>query len=729
MFNSNKKLTLIDYQHSYFYQQQRKKQRRKWCRVIMVLVLLAALSALIVPLVQASTDHHELGSQASSPKNGLIHGPQLIFDHLDHPQEVALPVDLNANIEVNGLVAYVNVTQVFINPYKLTLSAKYQFPLPENAAIKHLKVKVADKEIIGEIMEKQAAKAAFSKAKQQGKKASLVQQQRPNLFTNHIANIPAQSTVVVTLQFIMPVTFNRNQLSLNLPLAMASRYHSQNAHPSPAQIDTEVIPPMANTLAKSQAAINIALNAGAGIKSITSNSHNIKPQALNAEQTSYLITLAHQQTVANRDFNLSWQLHANEKPHVSSFSEQVAGEYFTLLTFFPPHVEKTATFARDIIFIIDTSGSMQGNSMAQAKASLQQAILQLSEKDSFNIIAFNNRVDLLFPRTKMASEHHLGQAQQFIKSLQADGGTEMYRPLSQALVMAKAQQQSEQAIRQVVFITDGAVANEFELMQLLDGAAKNFRLFTVGIGAAPNGYFMKKAAQFGRGSYIFIENSADVQKQISALMAKINHPVISNISLIFDSQIHPHVEVYPKKIPDLYLDEPMQIAIKSKLPISSVQVMADTATAPWYQQVIVDDSQPSHGISTLWARRKIADLLDSLVTGANKELVKAQAISTSLAHQILSPYTNFIAVEKKLEQQPLLANDASLNPHSQLARLAKAHENLMVAMPKTALGWQQQLLIGLLIILLALLLLRCGAELRNNFSLWLKETCSQSRGG
>ena len=199
--------------------------------------------------------------------------------------------------------------------------------------------------------------------------------------------------------------------------------------------------------------------------------------------------------------------------------------------------------------------------MTQAKASLQQAILQLNEKDSFNIIAFNNTVDLLFPITNMATKNNIILAQNFINRLQADGGTEMYRPLSQALVMAQDQQQTTKAIRQVVFITDGAVANEFELMQLLDGAQRNFRLFTVGIGAAPNGYFMKKAAQFGRGSYVFIQNSADVQTQMSALMAKISHPAISNISLMFDNQIHQQVEAYPKKITDLYLGEPMQVTI------------------------------------------------------------------------------------------------------------------------------------------------------------------------
>ena len=711
MFNSNKKLIFVDYQDSYFYQQKRKKQRRKWFKYLLLFAFLATLIVAIVPLTRANSFNAELNSQAtSSSESGLIQGPQLIFAHPDNSMHIALPLDITLNIEVNGLVAYAQIKQVFINPYNIELEGKYQFPLPENAAIKHLKVKVADKEIIGQIMEKKAAKAVYERAKKHGKKASLVQQQRPNLFTNNIANIPAQSTVVVTLDFIMPVTFNLNQLSLKLPLAMTARYQSENYQKSPAQQDTDFIPLQAKVLANSQASINIVLNAGASVATITSNSHNIKTKALTGDQASHLITLTEEQTIANSDFELNWRLQPNQKPQVISFTEQIGSEYFTLLTFFPPSVDQTTPLARDIIFIIDTSGSMQGNSMVQAKASLQEAILKLNTNDSFNIIAFDDSVKLLFPDTNMASRRNIGQAQQFINNLQADGGTEMYRPLSQALVMAKAQQQTVKAIRQVIFITDGAVANEFELMQLLDGAQRNFRLFTVGIGAAPNGYFMKKAAQFGRGSYVFIKNNNEVQSQMSALMSKINHPAITNIDLMFDNQVHQEVDVYPKRIADLYIGEPLQIAIKSKLPITSVQVMGDSAESPWYQQVIIDDSHSSRGISTLWARRKIESLLDSLVTGADKDQVKSEVISTSITHQTLSPYTSFIAVEKPAELLPLTAKNNENNAKRQMNTLAKAHENLMVAMPRTALGWYQQLLFGLLIMLLAPLILRMWAK-------------------
>jgi len=600
-------------------------------------------------------------------------------------------------------------------------------------------------------MEKKAAKMRYQKAKSQGKKASLVEQHRANLFTNNIANIPAQSVVVVTLKLVMPVSFNHGKFNLRLPLAITERYQPGNSQqafqerskspyaqlPAPSsELSNKNLnkPPnnsipepfkpssvhwpylQSHSVAPSQSSINIALNSGIPITTITSDSHKIKYRALDSSQNAYLVTLNKTHTVSNKSFDLSWQLLTSNQPQVSSFTEKVAGEHYTLLTFFPPANNAAQVIARDIIFIIDTSGSMQGSSMQQAKASLQLALLQLNDKDSFNIIAFDDDTELLFPITQMASPPNINKAQQFIAHLSSDGGTQMYRPLSNALMMKKDEIQSIKALRQIVFITDGAVANEFELMQLLNSAQENFRLYTVGIGAAPNGYFMKKAAQFGRGSYVFIQNPRDVQQKMSNFMTKISQPALSNIQLILAGQLAEHIDVYPKKIPDLYFGEPMQIALKSQLPIASMQISGETVATPWYQQLIIDEHQSSKGISSLWARRKIESLLDSLVTGADKEKVKSQVITTSLNHQIISPYTSFIAVEKQQEDSSLLVKN-KLSPIQKakhhIANLSQAQESLMVAMPQTAIGWQLEFFIGLTFLLLA------GVWVKFNDLTWL----------
>lgn len=716
MFTSKKKLQLIDYQNSTYYRQQSKKRRYKWLKYSLILLLIIIVSLVLVPFAQSNPLYVKEQLQTD---NVFIHGPTLIFEHPNKAIRATLPIDIQTNIEINGLVAYVEINQTFINPYAIALEGKYQFPLPENSAVKRLIIKMDDKEIIGEIMEKKAAKVLYQKVKKQGRKASLVEQHRPNLFTNKIANIPAQSSVVVTLKFIMPISFSNGKFTLRLPLAFTQRYQPKSTSHSPEHFykqwhesfnvsDPNSPNTRSRSVARSESSINIQLNSGIPITSIFSDSHKIKSRALNSDQNAYFITLDKTPAVSSKSVDLSWQLLASNQPQMSSFTEEILGEHYTLLTFFPPKTEVAKVIARDIIFIIDTSGSMQGGSMEQAKASLQLALLQLNNKDSFNVIAFDDDTELLFPITQMASEQNINKAQLFIDDLNADGGTEMYRPLSNALMMKKNEAQSIKAIRQIIFITDGAVANEFELMQLLNTAQGNFRLYTVGIGAAPNGYFMKKAAQFGRGSYVFIQNNNEVQQKMTHFMTKISQPAISNINLTLESQVLQQVEVYPKKIPDLYFGEPLQIALKSQFPITSVQLTGDTASTPWYQSLMIDDRESSKGISSLWARRKMESLLDSLVIGANKEKVKAQVIATSLTHQIISPYTSFIAVEKRLE-------DSSLRVKNNLSRVQKAknnviqaHESLMVAMPQTSLGWQLQFLIGITLLLLGLVLVKVG---------------------
>ncbi|MBA6237578.1 marine proteobacterial sortase target protein [Colwellia sp. MB02u-11] len=707
MFSSKKSLKFVDYQDSYYYRQQRKKRRNKWLKISLILLLIGFFALFFIPFAQSNNMDMD---KMIANDNSLIEGPQLHFEHPNPTMRATFPVDIKADVEINGLVAHVTMQQTFINPHAITLEGAYQFPLPEGAAVKKLLISVGDKEIVGKIMEKETARAVYKKAKTKGKKASLVEQHRPNLFMNKIANIPAQSTVVVTLTFIIPVSYHQNKFNFRLPLAITKRYQPLSYHqitdgpkknPTTSSTTSSTLhyPP----IARSQSSITIKLTAGVAITSIFSASHQITMRPLNSDQNGFYITLKKAPVVSNKSFTLSWQLLPSVQAQVSSFSQEISGEHYTLLTFFPPKLDQAQVIARDIIFIIDTSGSMQGPSIEQAKASLKLAILQLNEKDSFNIIAFDDETQLLFPFTTMATEKNITTAQQFISELTADGGTEMYRPLSNALIMKKSAMQSAKAIRQIVFMTDGAVANEFELMQLLSNAQGNFRLYTVGIGGAPNGYFMKKAAQFGRGSYVFIQNNKEIEVKMSAFMKKISRPAITNIELILDNQVHQYVEVYPKKIPDLYFGEPLQVALKSQFPMTSIQLSGNTASAPWYQQLIINSQQSFKGTSTLWARRKIESLLDSLVSGANSQQVKSAVISTSLDHQIISPYTSFIAVEKQPQTTLLLAKKSLSAIEKAKYSVIQAHESLRVAMPQTAIGWQLQFMLGLSILLLVIL--------------------------
>ena len=321
---------------------------------------------------------------------------------------------------------------------------------------------------------------------------------------------------------------------------------------------------------------------------------------------------------------------------------------------------------------------MQGRSILQAKASLTHAISLLDEVDRFNIIAFNSDFEQLFEQSQFVSIRSKSAAMRFIDQLRADGGTEMYRPLERALMMNDYG--DEGSLKQVIFITDGAVSNEFQLTKLIESTIGDTRLFTVGIGQAPNGYFMKKAAQFGRGDYVFIQHVDQVKQGMTRLMAQISQPMLTDIRVILDNAIHQDADIYPKRIADLYADKPLQIAIQSSLPLSHAEVSGAMANTPWHQQLMLDNNSAAKGISTLWARKKIADLLDGLVTGEDPETVKSKVLSTSLQHQVLSPYTSFIALEQEAFPSSLLAKNQPLSRRSQ------SH----IPVPQTALGWREQ---------------------------------------
>ncbi|WP_181901504.1 marine proteobacterial sortase target protein [Thalassotalea euphylliae] len=703
--------------------------------------------------------------------NPYLLSPMLVFNHPDPKLRFASAVDTSIDVEINGLIAIAEFKQVFVNPHGIALDGQYQFPLPEDSAIHYLHMRVGEREIEGTVMPKPQARRLFNQAKAAGKKASLVNQHRPNLFTNELANIPAGSEVEITIRLMMPVSIHNDQYSLCLPSAITQRYQPirtkvaaeqtlggrnyVRGYPRGGAVDSESLEVAlgrnsndkihGDNKVDSKLAINVQLNSGAELSKISSVSHQIAVVA--SDYGRYNIQLASGEVSAERSFEISWQLASSDAVQVATYHEQIGEEHFTLLTLYPPNSSLNASIknplsdpqasevstevnqlARDMIFIIDTSGSMQGASIAQAKASLQYAIQQLNPADSFNILAFDSIVSRLFSQTQMATSENISRAKHFVSGLRADGGTEMYQPLSQGLVMGRskaADEKRENVLRQIVFITDGAVTNELELMQLLSHSTQNYRLYTVGIGVAPNGYFMKKAAQFGRGHYVFIQRQQDVLDKMTELLDIISKPQVTNLELSFDNAIHAALDVYPRRLKDLHAGQPLQVAIKSSLPLTSFEVTGQTPQGDWYRSVVIDESKladtkfakiiddrgksakeaDEKGVAKLWARRKIADLLDGLVTGAPKQQIKSEVTTTSLAYQILSPYTSLLAIEKPVAPPEAAVKIARAKRHDISEKLVNSRlavqESLQLMMPQTSLGWLSQLMLASLLMISA----------------------------
>jgi Ca-activated chloride channel homolog len=637
----------------------------------------------------------------------------------DSSYQNAIMLRSAAYLEINGLIANVTIVQSFTNQSDLTTNGVYAFPLPENAAVNHMKINIGERTIEGKITEKNQAKKLFTQANKQGRKASLVEQHRPNLFTNKIANIGAHEQVTVTLKYIQHVTFSDGVFSLRLPTKYTPRYKAK----SNTYSELSLLPSIFETKRKDQIAskhlmVSVQLTPGLPLAQLSSPSHRIYLTDKNSRQSNvshtiaslpydtdnYVLKVEGGQMISDKDFILTWTPKSSNAPQLSVFSEKIDGEEYTLAMLVPPMDQSSkgeaTTFARDITFVIDTSGSMQGPSIEQAKASLLYALSTLKDTDSFNIIAFNQNVEQLFSATVLANSSNIGLAEDFVDRLRADGGTEMYKPLRAALIMPTASGQNEQVVKQILFLTDGAVSNEMVLFKLINNAAPLPRLFTVGIGAAPNGYFMKKAAQFGQGSYTYIAKTSEVKEKMSLLLNKISQPILRDITLQFHPLHLGAIEQFPKNIPDLYQGDPLVVAFKTAQPPTSIEIFGEMSKQPWHQEIMLDTATHHRGVSTVWARSKIEQLMDSLVTGKSPDIVRSEVLATSLLHQVMSPYSSFLAVEttKDTEREQAEKKKRTIAP-----LLAKTNTLVSTPFPSTAVGWQQQLLIGLTLLFFSLL--------------------------
>jgi Ca-activated chloride channel family protein len=564
------------------------------------------------------------------------------------------------DIQISGPVARSTLKQTFHNPGQNWMEAIYAFPLPENAAVDHMKLHVGERIIEGQIHEKQQARQIFETAKREGKKTALVEQHRPNLFTTSVANIPPGANIIVELEYQQQLDWRDERFSIQFPMAITPRYTPPGSLPVTERLDMPatalngwaILPgeiPNVVPLDHSDAAapqtgptrISINLDAGFELAELNSRYHAIKSSK--DAQGRIQITLQNEITAADRDFVLEWRAKTGQQPKAAFFAENSNGENYGLLMLMPPALNSNQPrISRETQFIIDTSGSMGGESIRQAQQALQLAIERLGTDDTFNIIEFNNSSKAFFPRPLDATAGNRQRAMQYVSSLEAGGGTEMLPALQMAL---SASGSDGNHLQQVVFITDGAVGNEQELLDFIHKNLGQRRLFTVAIGSAPNHYFMKEAAQFGRGSFEMIADINEVEEKMRELFEKLEKPVLTNLQLQTDSNI----QSLPENLPDLYAGEPINIALKqtdkNQAGFGMITLTGQIGQTAWQQQLDLNQGQSSQGLAVHWGREEIKHWMRAGIRGVDRETVRSEVISLALKHHLVSQFTSLVAVD------------------------------------------------------------------------------------
>ncbi len=662
----------------------------------MVVGVFASAALLLAALFISAAEAAPLGA----PSTGT-----LLFKGGDVPIPAPL-VATDVRIEVAGVIGRTRVSQRFVNPGDDWREGVYLFPLPEGAAVDRLEMRIGERRIEGQIRERGQARRDYDAAKAQGRKAALVEQERPNLFTTSVAPIGPGDEVVVTIEYQQTLRQEAGRFSLRFPMAITPRY-GPKATPETAQGDagsTSGGDRVPDTSRISQPVVHPAsgkvipvtliaiIDAGFPLVELKSRHH-----AISVDETldgRYTIVLDGP-VPADRDFELEFAPALGRAPGATVFGEAWQGRSYALVMLVPSLPDAGAPrTAREVTYIIDTSGSMAGSSIVQAKSALMFALDRLQPRDRFNVIEFNSHSRALFATPMPVDPATLGRARSFVTGLKANGGTEMREALALALQPAGS---DPSLVRQVVFLTDGAVGNEDELFALILERLGDRRLFTIGIGSAPNSHFMAKAAQFGRGTFTMIGDVRDVQEKMAALIRKLESPVLTDIVLEWPAA----VDAWPRTVPDLYAGEPIVVAAALDRLDGDVVVRGRHGGTPWQATLPLAVGGAANGVHALWARAKIDALSDARIAGADADDVRAAIVRIALEHQLVSRHTSLVAVD--VERTAPFGIDAKRTVIPGNLPQGQEYEAIFGGLPQTATPATRDMLIAAMFLIAALL--------------------------
>jgi Ca-activated chloride channel family protein len=557
-------------------------------------------------------------------------GQGLFFPGKDGVPVPAPVLGSTVEVKVTGIIARTRVTQIFTNPSREWLEGIYIFPLPADGAVDTLRMKVGGRTIQGVIQEKDEARRTYETAKQQGVKTTLIEQQRPDVFTTAVANVGPGETVEVAIELQQVVQWDHDRFRWSFPMVVTPEKTGQPGPP----VRPQGAPPI------NPFSFHADLNPGFPLARVESPSHAVTVEK--GKVFRYAVDLKREVEPADSDLILEWAPAVGREPRAVFYSEEVDGERYDLLMVMPPDAPEAAAgrLPRETILIIDTSGSMSGTSIEQARQALLLALDKLQPTDWLNVIRFSDSATSAFPASVPASRDAIEKARRFISGLQADGGT----TLLPALQIAFRNPAPGGLVPQVIFATDGALDDQRKVVDFLSANLGVRRLFPVAIGPAANAALLRRLAALGGGSFTQIANSSQVAPVMSALFAQLDAPMLQRIEVQWGD---PSAEAWPARIPDLYLGEPLVLTARSSDGGGPVSVSGSRGGSAWSDSFPTAAKLKGAGIDKLWARRKIQGLTDSLQQGGDARTVRQAVVDLGLRHHLVTDYTSLVAVDEQ----------------------------------------------------------------------------------
>lgn len=565
--------------------------------------------------------------------------------------------------KVAGYVSHVTVKQTFQNPFKEKIEAVYTFPLSETGAVNEMIMKVGDRTIHGTIKKREEAKEIYETAKARGHVASLLDQERPNIFTQSVANIEPGKEVEITIEYIDLLPYEDGKYTFAFPTVVGPRFNPGPAigkqgtgwSPDTTEVPdaSRITPPVTpeGTRAGHDISISVEIDGGVPISNLRSSLHEVS--ITNKSERSATVALVDKKTIPNKDFVLKWDvagdsLKSGYLTYRDSKSKDQSG-YFTMMLLPPKRVTPETVAPKEMIFLIDCSGSQRGKPLEKAKETLTYIVDHMNPNDSFQIISFNNRNDLLFKKPMPNSAEMRKEAKDYINALDARGGTWM-APAVEAVFNEPT---DKNRLRIVTFMTDGYVGNDMEILGLVKRHRGASRWFPFGTGNSVNRFLIDGIAREGGGEAEYVLLNSQAGEVGKKFYGRISSPVLTDVKVTVDGG--DVKEIFPKDVSDVWAQKPLYIKGRYTKPGTATATLTGFNAGKPYKQTLTmnlpENSATNSGVASIWARAKVDRLMSEDWFGAqsgspNKE-IKDEIVRTALAHHIMTQYTSFVAVEEK----------------------------------------------------------------------------------
>jgi Ca-activated chloride channel family protein len=592
----------------------------------------------------------------------------------------ALPLKaLDVQARIDGLLAEMRLTQTFVNAHAEPLEATYIFPLPDRAAVTRFRLEVAGRIVEGELKERGAARREYDEAIKEGHRAAITEEERPGVFTMRVGNLPPGETAKVELTLTGPLPYSDGEATFRFPLVVAPRYIPGSPLPGPSvgegvAADTDAVPdasritppvllpgfpnPVRLGLAVEFAPSPLAPSA------LKSSLHAVVEEA--TEKRRRVVVQPGERL--NRDFILRFRVGAEKIVTSLSLQPDADGKEGTFALTLVPPAGGTTTKPRDVVFVLDRSGSMGGWKIVAARRAMARMVDTLTDQDRFTVYAFDDVIETppsgaghgqeTMPQRGLvaATNRHRFQAVEFLSKIDARGGTEMARPLAQGIgelnALAGDRKTLAERDRILVLVTDGQIGNEDQILRELDKQLKNVRVFTLGVDRAVNEAFLKRLADLGGGASRLVESEDRLDEVMDDVHRHIGTAVLTNLRLEPAGLGFVPGSVVPSRTPDLFAGSPLVVMGRyTGAPRGSIALQARDAAGQMWQAEVKANPATSAAPATVWARGKLRELEDRYVVAGSPELEK-EIVATSLRFGVLCRFTAFVAVDRSSVVNP-----------------------------------------------------------------------------